>query len=52
MALDLDIVFNNILTLGILAGIGYIIFQKARGRDTFEKFRMKFGKVFQKSKLR
>ena len=52
MALDFDIVFNNILTLGILFGIGYIIYKKAEGTDALRKFNERFGKVFQKTKVR
>lgn len=52
MPLDWDIVFNNILTLGILFGIGFIIYKKMEGTDALEKFRGKFSKVFQKTKLK
>ena len=52
MALDFDIVFNNILTLGILFGVGYIIYKRAQGTDALEKFKGKFSQVLKKTKLR
>ena len=50
--IDFDIVFDNILTLGALFGVGYLIYQGMKGNNALIKLKGRFSKVFEKTRLR
>jgi len=38
-------IFENLLTIVILAGLGWVFYQHFQGNDTFGKFKEKMGKI-------
>lgn len=46
--IDISRIFNNILFLGILLGIGYLIYMKVKGKGGLDKIRGRLGGMVNK----
>lgn len=46
--IDLSRVFNNLLTLGVFLGIGYVIYMKVKGGGGLDKLKGRLGNMVSK----
>ena len=50
--IDISVVGNNFLTIGILGFFGWMIYQNMQKENKLSNFKEKFGKVFVRTKLK